>query len=129
MKILWLILSLVPVAFFFHFYEYGQHIKGEEASFLFLGLVLFVVIIGSLSVYIKIKYVIWVNIIAGLLSIFLAMYFIPNDGSWFKPVSRDVAVILVAGVQLIGQLLVRGFLRISILSLKAILKVKKPKID
>jgi accessory gene regulator protein AgrB len=110
MRILWLILSLIPAPFFFHSYEYGQHIKGEEASFLFISSVLFVVIIGFLSSYIKIGYVILVNIITGLLSIFLAMYFIPNDG-WFKPVGRDVAVIFVAVVLLIGQLIIRGVSR------------------
>lgn len=110
MRILWLILSLIPAPFFFHFYEYGQHIQGEESSFLFIGSLFFVVIIGFLSSYIKIGYVILVNIVTGLISIFLAMYFIPNDG-WFKPVGRDVAVIFVAVVLLTGQLIIRGFSR------------------
>ncbi|WP_342599572.1 hypothetical protein MHB48_20125 [Psychrobacillus sp. FSL H8-0483] len=107
MKTLWLILTLIPAPFLFHFYEYGQHVKREEASFLFLGSVIFVIIIGLLSGQMRIRYVILVNVITGLLSMFLAMYFIPNDGGWFKPVGRDVAVIFVAVVFLVGQLIVR----------------------
>ena len=108
MKILWLILSLLPAAFFFHFYEFGHHVQGENASFLFIGSVLFVVATGILSTCIKIAYIILVNVIAGLFSLFLAMYFIPDD-SWFKPVGRDGAVIFAAVVFLLGQLLVKSF--------------------
>ncbi|MEK4538542.1 hypothetical protein NST21_25010 [Peribacillus sp. FSL K6-1552] len=110
MKTSWLILTLIPAPFLFHFFEYGQHIKREEASFLYLGTVIFVIIIGLLSGQIRIRYVILVNVITGLLSMFLAMYFIPDDG-WFKPVGRDVAVIIVAVVFLVGQLIVRSFSR------------------
>ena len=111
MKTSWLILTLIPAPFLFHFYEYGQHIKREEASFLLLGSVIFVIISGLLSGQIRIRYVILVNVITGLLSIFLAMYFIPNDSGWFKPVGRDVAVIFVAVVFLVGQLIVRSISR------------------
>ncbi|MBM7693210.1 glucan phosphoethanolaminetransferase (alkaline phosphatase superfamily) [Peribacillus deserti] len=90
MKTSWLILTLIPAPFLFHFFEYGQHIKREEASFLYLGSVIFVIIIGLLSGQIRIRYVILVNVITGLLSMFLAMYLIPNDGGWFKPAGRDV---------------------------------------
>lgn len=106
MKILWLVLSLIPGAFFFHFYEYGQHIRGEEASFLLVSCVLFVVVTGFLASSVKIRYVLFVNILAGALSVVLATVFIPEDG-WFKPVGRDGAVIFVACVFLIGQLVVR----------------------
>lgn len=108
MKILWLILSLLPAAFFFHLYEFGQHVKGEDAPFLLVGTVLFIVATGILSSYIKISYMILVNVIAGSFSFVLAMYFIPDDG-WFKPVGRDGAVLFLAGVFFLGQLLVRSF--------------------
>lgn len=108
MKYLWLILSLLPAAFFFHLYEFGQHVKGEDTPFLLIGCVLFVLAVGILSSYIKIVYMILVNIIAGFFSVFLAMYLIPDDG-WFKPVGRDVAIIITAIVFFLGQLLVRSF--------------------
>lgn len=108
MKILWLIFSLLPASFLFHFYEYGQHIQGEDAPFLFIGSALFVVVTGILSSYIKIAYVILINISAGLFSLLLAMYSIPDDG-WFKPVGRDAAVIITAIVFFLGQLLIRSF--------------------
>lgn len=110
MKTTWLLLTLIPAPFLFHFYGYGQHIKHEEASFLLLGSVIFVIAIGLLSGQIRILYVILINVITGALSMFLAMYFIPDNG-WFKPVGRDVAVIFVAVVFLIGQLIVRSISR------------------
>ncbi len=111
MKILWLTISLIPAAFLFNYYEYGQHIKREEASFLLAGSLLIVIVAGFLSGSVQLRYVFFVNIITGLMSVFLASYFIYDDGGWFKPFGRDVAIILVALVFLIGQLLVRLFSR------------------
>lgn len=111
MKVLWLIVSLIPAPFLFHYYEYGQYIKREEASFLLAGSILFVIVAGLLSGNIKLRYIFLVNIITGVLSVFLASTFISDDGGWFKPVGRDGAVIFVALVFLAGQLMVRLFLR------------------
>ncbi|WP_430787072.1 hypothetical protein VBD025_15485 [Virgibacillus flavescens] len=106
MRILWLVFSLIPAPFFFHFYEYGQHLKREEAPFLIIGSILFVVVAGFLSSYEKIRYVILINIITGLLSIFLGKYFLPDD-YWFAPFGRDGLIIIVAVVMLAGQLVTR----------------------
>ncbi|MBT2214687.1 hypothetical protein KK120_02490 [Virgibacillus dakarensis] len=106
--ILWLIMTLIPAPFLFHFYEYGQYVKREDAPFLTLTSVLFVLIVGFLSGLIRIRYVVLVNILVAILSVVLASNFIPDD-VWFAPVGRNVAVILTAIVFLIGQLLVRAF--------------------
>ena len=111
MKILWLIVSLIPASFLFHYYEYGQHINHEEASFLLTGSILYVVVSGLLSGAVKLRYIFCVNIITGVISVFLASNFILDDGGWFKPVGRDGAVIFVALVFFTGQLFVRIFLR------------------
>lgn len=111
MRIFWLIISLVPAAFLFHFYEYGQHIQREEATFLLQGSILFVLVAGILAGSVKLRYVFLVNIITAVLSVFLASYFIADDGGWFKPVGRDIAVIFCSVVFLIGQLFVRLFSR------------------
>ena len=111
MKILWLIITLIPAPFFFHYYEYGQHIKREEASFLLVGSILFVVVAGVLAGNVKLRYVYLVNSITALSSVVLASYFIADDGGWFKPVGRDVAVLFGSVVFLIGQLIVRLFSR------------------
>ncbi|MCR6109938.1 hypothetical protein HXA35_06230 [Bacillus sp. A301a_S52] len=103
MRFLWLIFTLIPAPFLFHFYEYGQHVR---PSFLFLGSLLHVVITGVLAVHIKYRYIILINIITGILSLFLAIYLIPDDGGWFKPLGRDLTIIFTAIVFLIGQLLV-----------------------
>lgn len=122
MRFLWLVLSLIPVAFFFHFYEYGQHIKREEAPFLLLGPVLYVITIGFLSASVKIRHVILINVLATGLSILLAIYFIPDDSSWFKPLKRNMAVIFVSICLLIGQLFVRS---IVIFTIEVITNAKK----
>ncbi|MDQ0428348.1 hypothetical protein QOZ98_001174 [Planomicrobium stackebrandtii] len=106
MKVTWLILTLIPAAFFFHFYEYGQHVQREEAPFLLVGSILYVVVTGFLSRHIKIRSVILVNTISLIISLVLAIYFIPDDG-WFKPVGRGGAVVFVAVVSLVGQLIIR----------------------
>jgi hypothetical protein len=107
MQILWLIISLIPVPFLFHFYEYQQHIHKEEAPFLMIGFLLFIFGNGVLSNKVKIRYLFLVNGVTGLLSILLASRFIPDDGAWFTPFGRDVAVIFISIVYFIGQLLVR----------------------
>ncbi|WP_102348148.1 hypothetical protein [Bacillus sp. Marseille-P3661] len=107
MKLTWLILSLIPAPFLFHLYEYGQYLKREDTTFLLLGSLLFVATAGIISAQIKTRYVIAVNFVTFLLSLILAMLFIPNDSSWFKPFGRDAAVAMTAIVFLIGQLLLK----------------------
>ncbi|RHW31370.1 hypothetical protein D1B33_17820 [Lysinibacillus yapensis] len=112
MKLLWLTLVFIPAPFLFHFYEYGQHVKREEASFLLLGSLVYVVLTGVLAGRMKIWQVLLANVITGALSLLLAMYLIPDDGAWFKPIGRDLAVIFTAILFLIGQLLIRLLTRI-----------------
>lgn len=107
MKIAWLILSLIPAPFLFHYYEYGQYMKREEASFLLAGSILYVIVAGILSSKVKLRYIFLVNIINGVLSVLLASYYITDDGGWFKPIGRDGAVIFIAFIFFIGQLFVR----------------------
>lgn len=57
MEILWLIVTLIPVPFLFHYYEYGQHIKHEEATFLLPSAILFVIVAGLLSRNVKLRYI------------------------------------------------------------------------
>jgi len=111
-KILWLIFTLIPAPFLFHFYEYGKHIKREEPSFLFLGSVLYVLISGALARQIKIRYIILVNVITGAASLLLAMYFIPSGDGWFKPFGRDFVILLTTIMFFLGQLLIRLFSKV-----------------
>ena len=108
MKILWVIVSIVPAAFLFHYYEYGQYVKREEASFLLVGSLLYVLVAGFLSHSVKLRTVFLLNGLSVLLSLTLASYFIVDDGGWFKPVGRDGAVLFAAVIYLVGQLLVRA---------------------
>ena len=112
MKILWLIFSLIPAPFLFHFYEYGQYIKREEPTFLFLGSILYIIITGALAGRFKIRYIMLVNIITGAISLFLAMYFISDENGWFKPFGRDFAILFTTIIFFIGQLLIRFLSRL-----------------
>jgi len=100
-------MSLIPAPFFFHYYEYTQYIERKDAPFLTMGSILFVLITGSLSASVKVRYVFFINMITAVISVVLAILFI-FDSWWFAPVGRDAAVILVAVGFLLGQLLVRG---------------------
>ncbi|MFA9557586.1 hypothetical protein ACERII_09800 [Evansella sp. AB-rgal1] len=111
MKLLWLILTLLPAPFLFHFFEYGHRIAIEH-PFLLLGTILYIVITGVLAGHIKIRYIILVHVITGIFSYLLAMSLIPDDGAWFKPLSRDPVIIITAIIFFVGQLLVSLFTRI-----------------
>ncbi|MDY0395774.1 hypothetical protein ACFSMW_20140 [Virgibacillus halophilus] len=86
LRILWVILTLIPAPYLFHFYEYGQFIKHKEAPFLFLASILFVLIVGFLSCLVKIRYVVLIHILVAITSVVLAINFISDDGgqNWKK---------------------------------------------
>ena len=112
MKYIYYVLSIIPVAFLFHFYEYGQHLKGEEARYLFPTWLIYILITGLLSVYIKKRNVLLFQIISCVISVILAKLWIADDGAWFIPFGRDVAVVWIAGITYVGQLIIRTCLKI-----------------
>ena len=107
MKLLWLIFTLIPAPFLFHFYEYGQYLKRQEPFFLLLGSVLYVITTGALSRQLEIRYITLVNVITGAVSLFLAMYFISDENGWFKPFGRDFVIVFTTIIFFLGQLLIR----------------------
>ena len=114
MKYVYYIMLLIPVSFLFHFYEYGQYLKREPATFLGFGWILYIGITGILSVNHKKRYVLLMQTIACGISLLLAHFLIEDNGAWFKPFGRDAAVVFIAIVTVIGQLLLRSFLKIII---------------
>jgi hypothetical protein len=112
MKLFWFILSLIPIPFLFHFYEYGQYIKREDAPFLMPSFILSMIIVGMLSKNIRVAFVLLMNLVTTIVSVILASKFIRDDG-WFTVVGRDGAVIFVAIIYLIGQLFVRMIARLN----------------
>lgn len=112
MKLVWFILAFIPTPFLFHFFEYGYHVKRKESAFLLLTIMLIVFITGALSGRIKIRYIILVNVITGILSLLLSIYIIPDDGSWFKPLGRDLVILITAIGFFIVQLMIRLLTRL-----------------
>ncbi|HZG60172.1 MAG TPA: hypothetical protein VEY68_06830 [Anoxybacillus sp.] len=112
MKIVWFFLSFVPVPFLFHFYEYGQYSQRKEAPFLMIGFLLAMILVGIVATQVKMTFVLFINVVTMIFSLFLAASFIPNDPYWFTVFGRNGAVVFIAVVYLFGQLLVRGVVRI-----------------
>ena len=111
MKYVYYIVSLIPVAFLFHFYEYGQYLRKEPATLLGFTWILYIGITGVLSINHKKRYVLLMQIIACGISLLLARFLIEDNDAWFKPFGRDVAVVFIAIVTVSGQLLLRLFLK------------------
>jgi hypothetical protein len=108
LNFLWIIFAIIPIPFLFPWYEYEQKvIRHKDAHYLGISFLLYIVITGLLSVKIKLRYVFLLAILSTIISLFLGSNYIPDDGGWFKPVGRNGAVIFIAIVALIGQLIVR----------------------
>lgn len=105
-RILWLAISLIPMPFLFHYYEISHF--PNTASFLFLGTLLFVILTGLLSTKIKVRHVVFINIITIFISVVLGTHFIiPPNGSWFNPLGMHVAILFTGVVLLMGELFIR----------------------
>lgn len=107
LKYFYYVLSVIPVAFLFHFYEFGQNEKGQEATFLTVAWVGYMILAGCFAIVVKKRVVIVLQIVSLLISLLFAYLWIPDNG-WFKPVGRDLAVVVVALLTLAGQLIVRS---------------------
>ena len=101
------ILLLFPVPFLFHFYEYNSHLAKHDADFLFPIFLLFIIVVGISSRNIKLPLFLGVNFIMTVISLIFGYFLIVDDGGWFKPIGRDSAIIFIAIVYILGQLIVR----------------------
>ncbi|MFJ7737662.1 hypothetical protein ACIQ2D_15215 [Lysinibacillus sp. NPDC097287] len=101
------ILSLFPVPFLFHFYEYNRHLAREDADFLFPVFLLCTIVVGITSRNLKMSMFFGVNFMMTLLSLLFGYFLIADDGGWFKPVGRDGAMIFVSIIYIIGQIIIR----------------------
>ncbi|MEC2074140.1 hypothetical protein [Alkalihalophilus marmarensis] len=110
-----IVFSIIPAAFLFHFYEFGQHLTQEDADFLFIGSLLYVVTAGILSTKLEVKFLLAANLVHLVLSVVLAMFFLPTETSWFNPVGRDLAIAFTALFFIAGIWFVR-YLSLSIQS-------------
>lgn len=111
MKLWWIIVSLIPVPFLFHFLEYNQRFVEGDSTLLLPAFIILILLTGFLAKSIKLHTLLFVNGVVAVLSILLAMNFIPNDTSWFKPLNRNQVMIFTIGLYIIGQLLVRWSVR------------------
>ena len=111
MKYLTYLILLIPVPFLFHFYEYGQHLRHQDAPFLFVAFLFFIVLAGITSKNIKFITLFILTIVQTLISLYLASKFIENDTYWFKPFDRDKVVLLTSVMYFLGQLLIKTIIK------------------
>ncbi|GMB07980.1 hypothetical protein [Thermolongibacillus altinsuensis] len=78
-----------------------------------IGFLLAIILAGVAATQVKIILVFLINLITMIFSLFLAASFIPNDPYWFTVVGRNGAVVFIAIIYLIGQLLVRWIVRVA----------------
>ncbi|NMH73578.1 hypothetical protein HF078_10865 [Bacillus sp. RO2] len=104
---MWIVVSLIPMPFLFHYYEISQH--PERADFLFIGILLFAGLVGFLSLKVKVGLIILVNLITIIVSVWLGTAFItpPNEG-WFKPIGMNFAIVLTGVVLVVVVLVLRS---------------------
>lgn len=108
MKANQIILSLLPIPFLFHFYEYNSHLVKQEPVFLFPAFLLFIILVGIQLRKVQLPLFFGINILMTIISMLLGYFFIEDDGSWFKPFGRDVAIIFISVVYILGQIIVRS---------------------
>jgi hypothetical protein len=110
-KTVYLALSWIPVPFLFHFFEYNQYISMRSSASPAIVLCVAIIIVGGLSTQANWKTFFLMNGIAAVLTLCLASLAIPNDLHWFKPVTRNVAMVFTAIVYTLGQLVVHFLVR------------------
>ena len=101
------LILLLPVPFLFHFYEYGQHVRNQDAPFLFVGFLFFIILSGFISANFKFLTTFIFAIFQTLISLYLASNFIENDTYWFKPFDRDKVILIFSILYFLCQLVVR----------------------
>lgn len=111
MKAFQIVLSLIPIPFLFHLYEYNSHLARQEPVFLAPAFIIMSILVGIQLRKVKFPLFIGVNILMTVISLALGHFFIEDDGSWFKPFGRDAAVIFIAIIYTIGQLIIRGIFK------------------
>ncbi|MDN4494352.1 hypothetical protein [Ureibacillus aquaedulcis] len=113
MKAFQLVLSLLPIPFLFHLYEYNSHLARQDPVFLAPAFIFMILLGGIVMRKVKISLFFGVSILMTFISLGLGHLFIEDDGSWFKPFGRDAAVIWVAAIYIVGQLAIRGVSKMS----------------
>ncbi|WP_194709679.1 hypothetical protein [Radiobacillus deserti] len=107
MKAYQIILAFLPIPFLFHFYEYNSHLQKHEAVFLFPLFILSTIGVGITLKRVKWPLFLGINVMMTVFSLILGSFFIVDDGSWFKPVGRDGAIIFISFIYVLGQLIIR----------------------
>jgi hypothetical protein len=107
MKVIQIIFALLPIPFLFHFYEYNSHLERQDATPLFPLFLLFIIIVGIQLRKIGLSYFLGINIIMIVISLILGYFFIVDDRSWFKPFGRDISIIFISVIYILGQLIIR----------------------
>lgn len=108
-KLIITIMLVIPVPFFFHFYEYNCYLDRQDPKFLFPVFLFFIIVVGITSKNIKYPLFFCLNFIMIVISLIFGHLYIVDDGGWFKPFGRNGAIIFVSIIYILGQLVIRLF--------------------
>ncbi len=100
-------LSISPVPFFILFFEYNCHLAGKSAKFLIPVFLVFIIVVGISSRNIKFPLFFGLNLMMTVISLLFGSFLLVDDGGWFKPFGRDVAIIFVSIIYILGQFIIR----------------------
>lgn len=106
MKLLWVLLSIIPVSFFFVYIEYVTRTNQIGFFIILLISLIFVGILSFLSKEMKFLYVFLMSVFSSILSFILSSKFIPNDG-YFVIIGRDGYILFISLLFLLGVLVAR----------------------
>ncbi len=107
------LLAILPIPFFFHFYEYHSHLIGKEAELLYQVFLVLILVVGIVTREMTLPFFCWTNIVMIIISLILGYLFIADDRSWFQPFGRDIAILFSSIIYIAGQLIVRGIIKIA----------------
>ncbi|WP_226682891.1 hypothetical protein [Sutcliffiella horikoshii] len=110
---MWIVVSLIPIPFLFHFYETTQY--PESANFLFIGTLLFAGVVGFLTMKVKVGLIILLNLITIIVSVWFGAAFItPPNGSWFSPIGMAPAILFTGVAFLVVVLVLRSVFKVML---------------
>ena len=108
------IIGSIPIAFLFHLYEYGQHVKREDAPLLWPMMITFVIVSTWFSRYVRKRTVLFIQLVSFALACGCAALWLEDDGTWFIPGGKYVAITIIWVMVIVAQWVFRLFLIESI---------------
>lgn len=97
------IIGVLPIAFFFHLYEYHQHLNKEDATLLLPIMIAYILLSSWFATYKAKRIVLLIQVVSLIVSFICGAIWIEDDGTWFIPGGLYVAILFVWIIVIIIQ--------------------------